>query len=81
MTQELLKKPKLLSAGIGIGGLLLVYIIGLLYFQSHFLPGTSLGNQSIAFQSPEGAAKGLQDKLSQYQVELVEENRSLGVLP
>lgn len=81
MIQELLKKPKLLSVGIGIGGLLLVYIIGLLYFQSHFLPGTSLGNQSIAFQSPEGAAKGLQDKLSQYQVELVEENRSLGVLP
>ncbi|MDO4431994.1 MAG: peptidoglycan binding domain-containing protein [Aerococcaceae bacterium] len=57
-----------------------IYLIGVLYFQSHFLPNRALNQQRIGGMSVASANEHLEKQLASYQIELVESEKSYGVL-
>lgn len=66
---------------IGVGIVLAIYVIGVIYFQSHFVPNTRVGSRSVAFATEQKALETLQADLDAYEVELVEGEQVIGVLP
>lgn len=79
--QSLLRRLNKGAVLIGLGAFAFVYLLGVLYFQSHFVPNTRVGARSIAFSTKQKALETLQTDLDAYEVELVEGEQSIGVLP
>ena len=69
--------------GFGIAGgvillLLLIYGIGVLYYQGHYLPSTTVAGQSISNQSIESAKTKIQSELENKTILFSENEQVIG---
>ena len=71
--------------GFGIAGgvillLLLIYGIGVLYYQGHYLPSTTVAGQSISNQSIESAKTKIQSELENKTILFSEKEQPIGTV-
>ncbi|MGX7091338.1 L,D-transpeptidase family protein [Hutsoniella sourekii] len=71
------KQPKLWAIA-SLGLLVLIYLMGIIYFNSHFQPGSKLGLVSISQDTVSQAQEHLNQKLPEVKLDLVEDGQALG---
>lgn len=81
MNTEFIKKNiKYLLPAAGIGVFLLLYLLGIWFFQSHFVPNTKVGAISVSQMSLENAQTHVQEALEKQQILLAENDQELGYI-
>ncbi len=81
MNSEFIKKNiKFILPGIGIGIFILLYLLGVWFFQSHFVPNTKVGAISVSQMTLEHAQEHIQQELEEQQMLLVENEQELGYI-
>ena len=74
------KKKILLSGGIFLGALLLIYLGFSVYFMSHFFFGTSINGMSISGYSVDKVKEKTESKISGYELEIQDREGGLELL-
>ena len=69
---KLKKRKRMRRIGIFILILAGLYCAGAFYFEGHFFPGTTVGNQDISFLTLEDAEQDLKSSLSEYKLTVLE---------
>ncbi len=64
------KKAALITIGVIVGVLALVYAIGVFYFSSHFFPNTAFGTHDISFESDGDFASEIESRVQDYTLEI-----------
>lgn len=81
MNTEFIKKNiKYVLPAIGIGIFILLYLLGVWFFQSHFVPNTKIGAISVSQLTLENAQAHIQKELEEQQVMLTENEQELGYI-
>lgn len=62
------KKIAAIAGGSCAGVLVIVYLIGALFFSSHFFPNTYLGSQDVSLKSSDEFAEEIQQQVFNYQL-------------
>lgn len=81
MNTEFIKKHiKYVLPAVGIGIFILLYLLGIWFFQSHFVPNTKVGAISVSQLTLENAQAHVQKELEEQQVMLTENEQELGYI-
>ena len=73
MNSEFMKKNiNYVLPAVGIGIFILLYLLGVWFFQSHFVPNTNVGAISVSQLSLENGQAHIQKELTKQQMMLVE---------
>ena len=67
---EKYKKPAMIIGGIA-AGLLIIYLIGVLYFSNHFFAGTKINGIDFSMKSAEQTEKYFKDQMKNYKLEII----------
>lgn len=81
MNSEFMKKNiNYVLPAVGIGIFILLYLLGVWFFQSHFVPNTNVGAISVSQLSLENGQAHIQKELTKQQMMLVENEQELGYI-
>lgn len=64
----------LIISGMTVGALLILYLLGCVYFHFHYLPGTYIGDLSVGGKSVNGLEKAMNDMVDNYKLTITDRN-------
>lgn len=79
-TEFFKKKAKIMLPLVGIGIFILLYLLGVWFFQTHFVPNTKIGAISVSQLTLENAEASIQKELEEQQMMLTENEQELGYI-
>ena len=68
--KEFPKKQVGIVLGIIVAVILAIYLIGVAFFSSHFMPGTSLNEHDLSLKGAEGAGQIIENSVKDYSVQV-----------